>query len=559
MARKSKRLVAITQEPPKQEGIYNVAVYLRLSVEERKDIKKHGSIEYQKQICLNHLKNKSEMILYDIYIDDGETGTNFDRDAFQRMMFDVYNGKVNCIVVKDLSRFGREYIEMGDYVEKIFPLLGIRFIAVNDEVDNLVKPLDISVPIKNVINAMYAKDLSKKIASTFRMKQINGDYIGGTVPYGYLKSPENKNKFIVDPEAAEVIKLIFNLKLQKMGNVAICRRLFDLNIAPPSRYKYEKGIYKNKRYANAKYWNVQMVQKILMSEAYIGNMVQGKTKSHFFSGMPSERVKREDWIVVENTHEPIISREVFDEVQEIILNSIEKYAERSKNTKRSKSNNIFKGKVVCGDCGTKLKRSVSRTSKKIDYYFFCNTHSMFPTECDVTTINESVLKNVVFSSIKMQLSTLVSIEEALKKATQTPEIRKEMFSLTSRISESLANVAYLKESRVRLTKDYANQLLDEDDYEAVRTQFELDMQAELKRLEEYENKRSKFSKLLSSDKWVYDLKKYTSEKKLTAEMVDAFIDKIKVYSDKRIEIIWKYTESFAEYTSMLNGGEKLAG
>ena len=559
MARKSKRLVNISQESPIREGIYNVALYLRLSVEERKDIAKHGSIEYQKQIGLNYLQNKPEMKLYDIYIDDGETGTNFDRDGFQRMMFDVYNGKVNCIVVKDLSRFGREYIEMGDYVEKIFPLLGIRFIAVNDEVDNLVKPLDISVPIKNVINAMYAKDLSKKIASTARMKQINGEFTGGIAPYGYNKSTEEKNKFVIDPEAAEVVKKIFEMKLQKMSTVAICRRLFDLNIMPPSRYNYERGIFKNKKFATAVYWSPNIIQKILTSEMYIGNMVQGKRKSHFYNGMPAERVKREDWIVVENTHEPIISREVFDEVQKIIQEGATKYADRVKNFKRSKNNNIFKGKVVCGDCGTKLKRSGFRTKKGFDYYYSCNVHSVYPTECNVTSIKDSILKNLVFTSIKMQLSSLVSIEETLNKASQTPEVRKEMFSLTSRISESLANVAYLKESRVRLTKDYANQLLDEEEYEAVRTQFEFDMQAELKRLEEYENMRNKFSKLLSSDKWVSDLKKYTSAKKLTAEMVDAFVDKIKVHADKRIEIVWKYTESFAEYATAINGGVKLAG
>lgn len=179
MARKSKRQPNLTEMPPKLSGAYNVGVYVRLSIEEKRDRKDSDSIEYQKQICLEYLKDKPDMEIYDIYIDDGETGTNFERDDFQRMMYDIYNGKINCIVVKDLSRFGREYIEMGDYVEKVFPLLGIRFIAVNDRVDNEAAPLDISVPIKNVINSMYAKDLSKKSASALRLKQLNGEYIGG--------------------------------------------------------------------------------------------------------------------------------------------------------------------------------------------------------------------------------------------------------------------------------------------------------------------------------------------------------------------------------------------
>lgn len=182
------------------------------------------------------------MILYDSYIDDGETGTNFQREGFQKMMFDIYNGKINCIIVKDLSRFGREYIEAGDYIEKVFPLLGVRFIAINDGFDNMVSPLDISVPIKNVINALYAKDISKKIASAMRIKQIKGDFVGGVAPYGYVRSEEDKNKLIIDPEAAEVVKQIFDMRLKGFGTITICRKLFEMNIAPPSKYKYEKNI-----------------------------------------------------------------------------------------------------------------------------------------------------------------------------------------------------------------------------------------------------------------------------------------------------------------------------
>ena len=180
MARKSKRLPDLGTSKKELTTTYNVGIYLRISVEERGS-STSSSIEYQKQLCLDYIKNKQDMLLYNSYIDDGETGTNFQREGFQKMMFDIYNGKINCIIVKDLSRFGREYIEAGDYIEKVFPLLGVRFIAINDGFDNMVSPLDISVPIKNVINALYAKDISKKIASAMRMKQIKGDFVGGFV------------------------------------------------------------------------------------------------------------------------------------------------------------------------------------------------------------------------------------------------------------------------------------------------------------------------------------------------------------------------------------------
>ena len=555
MARKSKRQPRLTDIPPELLGVYNVGIYLRLSVEEKRDIKDSESIEYQKQICLDYLKDKPEMVLHDIYIDDGETGTNFERDDFQRMMYDIYNGKINCIVVKDLSRFGREYIEMGDYVEKVFPLLGIRFVAVNDRVDNEATPLDISVPIKNVINSMYAKDLSKKSASALRLKQLNGEYIGGPAPYGYLKSKEDKHILVVDPESAEVVKLIFKLKMRRMSNMSIARKLFEMGIPTPSKYKYEKGLVKNEKYAKCLHWSDSTVKQILYSEMYIGNMVQGKTKSHFFDGMPTEQVDRSDWIIKENTHQPIIPKEVFYAVQEILQEEKDKYNDNHKGSKSSEKTNIFKGIVVCGDCGHKAKR----LKNKKRFYYACKHHINYPTECSMTSINESVLKNIVMQSIKTQMSTVINLELAVQKALHSTEVRRKAVDLKNQTDQALANIIYIKSGRVRLTTDFAKGLLDETEYELAREQFEAELKRENDALESYNKARERFNKLLSAEKWIAELKKYTTVKKLSADMVKAFIKQIKIYPDKRIEIVWKYEECFSEHMSMLNGGEKLAG
>lgn len=555
MARKSKRQPNITNISPKISGSYNVGIYLRLSIEEKRDRKDSESIEYQKQICLAYLKDKPEMLLYDIYIDNGETGTNFERDSFQRMMYDIYNGKINCIVVKDLSRFGREYIEMGDYVEKVFPLLGIRFIAVNDRVDNEATPLDISVPIKNVINSMYAKDLSKKSASALRLKQLNGEYIGGPAPYGYLKSEEDKHNLVIDPEAAKVVKLIFKLKMQRMGNMSIARKLFEMGISTPSKYKYDKGLVKSERYAKCLYWNDSTVKKILQSEMYIGNMAQGKTKSHFFDGMPTERVDRKDWIVKENTHKAIIPKEVFYAVQEILQEEKNEYNKTHKGSKSSEGTNIFKGIVVCGDCGHKAKR----LKNKQNFYYACRHHIEYPTECGMTSINEDVLKNIVMQSIKTQMSTVLNFECAVNKALHATEVRHEAVNLKNQTDQALANIIYIKSGRVRLTTDFAKGLLDETEYELAREQFEAELQRENEKLELCNKTREKFNRLLSAKKWIAELKKHTAAKRLNAEIINAFINQIRIFPDKRIEIVWKYDECFSEYFSMLNGGEKFAG
>lgn len=554
MARKSKRQPGITNISPKISGIYNVGIYLRLSIEEKRDRKDSESIEYQKQICLEYLKDKSEMSIYDIYTDDGETGTNFERDGFQRMMYDIYNGKINCIVVKDLSRFGREYIEMGDYIEKVFPLLGIRFIAVNDRVDNEVAPLDISVPIKNVINSMYARDLSKKSASALRLKQLNGEFIGGPAPFGYVKSKEDKHILVVDPEAAEVVKLIFKMKMQHMSNMSIARKLFEMGIPTPSKYKYDKGLVRNDRYANMIYWREITVKNILGSEMYIGNMVQGKTKSHFFEGRPLEKVDEKDWIIKENTHEAIVPKEVFYAVKEILQEEKQRYETNHKHIKKKKGENVFKGIVVCGECGYKAKR----WKKGKHIYWLCSHHLNYPNECKMKSINENILKNIVMQAVKTQMSAVIDLEAAIQNALHGTEIKTEAADIKKQIDQALANIVYIKSNRVRMTADFAKGTLNEDEYEIVREQFESDLQKENEKLELYDKKRERFNKLLAVEKWVTELKRHTSTKKLSSEIVSAFIKQIKIYSDKRIEIVWKYEERFSEYQVLLDGGEKIA-
>lgn len=558
MARKSRRInqvnqvpQVITPEPSETMPKYNVAIYLRVSNEE--SARTVGTIEFQKQIALEYMKNRTDMILYDIYIDNGRTGTNFDREGFQQMMYDVYNGKVNCIIVKDLSRFGREYIGMGEYVDKIFPLLGIRFIAINDCVDNMVAPCDVTVPIKNVINALYAKDTSRKIASAFRTKQLNGEYTGGMGPYGYAVSEENKDKLVVDPEAANVVKMIFKWKLEGLGVVTICRMLVSMGIVPPAKYKYDRGIFKSKKYANMKYWSESMIVRILSNEVYTGNMVQGRTKRSLYNNIPLRRVDKEDWIIVENTHEAIVSKEDFNAVQEMMA----QYNRKPRVRKTNKKDNILKGLVVCGDCGYRMVRGDYKDREKgiPNYYFICRQHSVYPESCQTTSIKEDVLKSIVHQSIKMQIMTLSKIEESMLVASTAPETKHAMYSLTKQISETLSNIAYIKESRVRIATDFARQMIDEEEYNILRDQLAVELQNAAEKLEVLEHKRDKFNKLFSADRWISELKQYSSSKKLSAVMVNEFIKSIKVYPDKRIEIEWKHQDTIAEYLEILNGGE----
>lgn len=562
MARKSKRMIAAEQAVPLSGNIYNVAIYVRLSIEDKYYKNGTDSLATQEEMALEYLKDKADMKLYKVYSDNGETGSNFERQGFQDMMYDVYNGKVNCIIVKDLSRFGREYIEMGDYLEKIFPLIGVRFIAINDHYDNNVTSFDISVPIKNIINTLYAKDLSKKSAAALRIKQQNGEFIGTYASYGYMKSKEDKHKIVIDEETAPVVKMIFEWKAQGLGYASIGRKLYDMGIMPPCRYRYDKGILKDKRYSDIVFWSQRTLKTILENEVYIGNMVQGRRKSRFFDGMNEIRVDKQNWSVVKNTHEPIISQELFDKVQKQLAQTRERYFENlGKYDKVSNKENIFKTKVACGDCGTPLtryKNAGKENKKKIFYSYICPRHALYLNQCNFLSISEKDLKEIVMSSIKMQMSYLSDMEIMFLNIAGSKEVKKKQADLTRAISDSLANISYIRTSRIRIASDLAKGLICDEEFNTIKNEFDKQLRAETEKLDGIRKKRDKFDKIISAPKWISELKKYHDSKILTKDMVEAFIDKIIIYPDKRIEIMWTYSDNQSELMSLIRGGEEIA-
>lgn len=560
MARKSKRLAMYETKSPENKNIYNVAVYLRLSIDEKRDIKDSESLTNQKNIILDFIKDKPYMKVYDIYSDNGETGTNFERGEFQRMMYDIYNNKVNCIIVKDLSRFGREYIEAGDYLDRIFPLLGIRFIAINDNVDNYVSPLDVSVPIKNIVNAMYAKDISKKSSAALRIKQVKGDFIGGQAPYGYLMNPEDNHKIIIDPETAPIVKLIFEWKADGWSYQAICRKLHELNIMPPARYKYDRGIIKDKRFANSELWNTATIKSILTSETYIGNITQGKTKSCFLDGAGRKKLSKADWVIVEGTHKPIVSKELFYKAQNEVEKVCKNYIENTGKYHKIRNNNFFKGKIVCGECGSRLVRSavVDTKLEKAIYTYNCRKRRSFPDLCSLMPISEQILKNIVIQAIQTQIIQLCDFNKVVDIILKKDTVRIRRMEYARSMSDIISKIGDLKQKRISLTKEYARGVLNDEEYEKSKSEMDKQFYEERSNLGRIENARYNFDKILSTERWIDELKKHKDANYLTQEIVDAFVKQITVYKDKRIEIQWTYQEQSAEIISQLKGGTGIA-
>lgn len=315
----------LSQSYSEQTALYNVAIYARLSVEDNG--KNSDSIESQISYLEDYIAKDPTMRKAAVFIDNGFTGTNFMRPEFQRMIDTARLGKINCVVVKDLSRLGRNYVETGEFLEKVCPFIGLRFIAVNDNYDSeaLTSNSGLAASLSNIINDFYAKDISRKVFSALRTKMENGEYIGAWEKYGYLKDPDNKNRLIVNPETAPVVQQIFLWRSEGMSYMGINRKLNEMDIPSPGQYKADRGIVTNNNQKERKIlWNKHIVTDILKDITYIGHMAQRKTTQCLHKGISYSRVNEEDWVIAYNTHEPIIEQELFDKVQEINRAAAEK-------------------------------------------------------------------------------------------------------------------------------------------------------------------------------------------------------------------------------------------
>ena len=295
---------------------YKAAIYVRLSLEDsRKKIS--DSIGTQKAMLVNYLHTQPDMQLYDIYEDLNYTGTNFNRPAFMRMMEDIHAGLVNCVLVKDLSRFGRSFEEMGHYLERVFPSLQVRFVSVNDNYDSLTASLDersLMVPLKNLVNAVYARDISKKVRSGKRAKQQRGEFCGPFAPYGYIKEGSS---FLIDDEAAPIVGQIFAWLLEGLSDGSIAQKLNKMRILPPSRYRFEKGIAKAKKHEATQHWYRSTVKRISENPVYTGLLASGKYRSDSLRGGGVGVKSKDEWLVFENAHPAIIDSKTYNAVQRI--------------------------------------------------------------------------------------------------------------------------------------------------------------------------------------------------------------------------------------------------
>lgn len=531
---------------------YYAIAYYRLSREDRGK-NESDSIANQRMLVSAYLKNHPNIQLVTEAQDDGYTGTNFDRPGFRVVMEAIREKKVNCVIVKDLSRLGREYIEMGKYLEMIFPSFGIRFIAINDDVDSEKEndSDDIIIPVKNIMNESYCRKISKELRKQFRTQRENGEYMGAFVSYGYLKSVEDKHKIVIDEYAAEVVKGIFVLKMKGYSQDSIAEFLNKEQILPPAEYKKSIGInYKSgfSRSGTAK-WTAKTITRILTNPIYVGILEQGKR------GTPNYKVKemryrdKEDWVVVKEKHEPIIDELIFMIVQQIL----------QRDTRRTpSSDNVqpLSGIVVCGDCNRNMCIKYVTSGKKKFYYYVCRNFK-YEKSCTSHNFEKTKLETIVLNAINQQINLTVELRDLLEKVGMNNLVNLRVRKLDLLIAKKNQELDGYRDYRMNLYEALNDGLIEKDEYHRMRGKYNsLISEGEVVLEKLYKEREAELSGSTDNTSWIQAFIDYEGSTELTRELVVTLIDKIYIFEDKRVKIDFNYRNEFQYYQNLLQQNQE---
>ncbi len=548
MARASRKNLPLPEAPVAVAQIYRTALYARLSVEDNG--KEQGnSLENQLALLEQYVAGQPFLQNTAVFIDNGFTGTDFHRPQWTRLLQEVKQGNIDCIVVKDLSRLGRNYIETGDFIEKICPFLNLRLIAVNDHYDtaDLDAGAELGASLKNIMNDYYAKDISRKSASALKAKRCKGDYIGNYAPHGYLKDPDNKNKLIIDPESASVIQYIFQCRSTGDGISTITRKLNDQDIPSPGRLRYQRGIAtNNNQKGKALLWNRHVTTDILKNVAYIGHLAQGRSSSAYHRGIPFHWVDATDWDVVENTHPPIISMELWEQVQAVNqCRSTEHRKNYGKYDHLPKAINPYGKKLVCAECGRALKlvRSIARGGKKAYFHYKCSTQIEHGT-CTKNSIPQMELDNAIFASLQLQIQLFLEKQSLVQRLLREKRQKPQPFAT------EISNLEQtLKRKQNLCTSIYTDQkegLLTMEEYLFAKETYQKEIQQLQQQLAEKRAVANISSQTaFGTARLAKTLEEYSMAEVLSSSMVEALVEQITVTAEQTIDLQFRYDNEFA--------------
>lgn len=557
MARKSRKTTPavepVVEAAPLQ--IFPTAIYARLSVENSGKSENVDVIANQIEICKSYIADRPYLSLVDTYIDNGHTGTVFDRPEFNRLMTDIKSGRIKCLVVRDLSRFGRDYIETGTYLERIFPQIGLRFIAIKENYDNFDTDgsnESLMIPLQNMINALYSKDISRKVSTALKAQMEQGTFQKRNLPYGYRWNEEHTN-MVIDEETASYVRLIFQRKIEGWSMPMILDELDRLG-APNTELRKRQNGTRTGDGCSCKGWHKSTVYGILTNPHYVGDTVLGRSMVAIYKGIKSHNVKdKDEWIVFPNTHEAIISREDFQKVQDI-MNA----ASEARQTKMQKSEeiratliNLFDGKIFCADCGKRMYFHRKKVDKRKDggwYAFYeCSTYVGRRYEhCTAHYIRQDRLERDVLAAIQLQVKAALDYDKLLDKLRGSEgekNIRDKQNALITSLNLKLSGVS---KKRTRLYEDFAEGILDEEEYTFAKKSYDEQFADLSRRLDEAVQRRSRFNEAMSVDnKWITLMKSVSTATQLSQELVDESVELVKIHEDGAVELVMKYGDIYA--------------
>lgn len=533
--------------------IYRAAIYVRLSKEDGDKVES-DSIVNQKDLIRAYLKDKPDIEVCSVRVDDGFSGANFDRPAFKLMLADIREGRIDCVIVKDLSRFGRNFVEAGRFLGQEFPLYGVRFIAINDGYDSLQKKSssdDLVIPFKNLVNDAYCRDISVKIRSQLEVKRRKGDFIGSFAVYGYLKDPDDRHRLVIDDYAAGIVRDVFRWKLEGLSQQKIAERLDENGVLSPMEYKRYCGTkYKSGFQINLKAkWTAVAVGRILKNEFYIGTLVQGKRSS------PSHKIKKltekpqNEWVRIENNHEAIVDREIFDTANRLL----------TKDTRIAPQETavyLFSGLLFCGDCKSTMVRNANCRNGKTYVYYMCGSNRN-KRGCTSHRIKDTVLEKAVFLSVKQHIGNIINVERVFKYMDTVPFRKLSARKTNLQLEQKTEEVERYRRYKAVLFESKADGLIEKDEYFEMKAQY--DQQLATAEKEKLQLERKLETAAYSVDNecgWMDTFRQYQNITELTRAVVVTLIDHIIVHEGNRLEIAFRYQYDYDRALEAVNFAEK---
>lgn len=534
--------------------MYRAADYLRLSQEDGDSSfsakkQESNSISSQRELIQGYVAKCPDIELVAEFTDDGYTGTNFDRPGFKQMMEAVERGEINCIIVKDLSRFGREYIDAGQYIEKLFPQKGVRFIAINDNYDSLTSNSagdGLIVPFKNLINDSYSRDISIKVRSSLEAKRRQGEFIANFAVYGYQRDPSDKNRLVVDEEAATTVRDIFRWKIEGISPVKIAAKLNDMGILCPAAYKKAHGSRYTTSFQSGRQarWSPVSVIRILTNEVYCGVLVQGRRTTTNYKVKKVIRKDEGDWTRIEGTHEAIIDHAQFNLVQRLMN-------EDNRSAPGADTVHPLSGRVFCGDCETLAKRKVVAGAEKNYVYYNCPNGKKGGT-CTSRTISEEALEAAVLATLQAQIKIILDMDETLARIDALAWEKREVRKLDAAISVQQEKIEKSNTLKMNAYEDFRDGLIGKEELAQIKEEFSRRIEQAQGCIQTLRSRKAELQEGLDNEQgWLSQFRQYRNIPALTRAVVVNLVDRILLYPDKQIKVELRHRDQISHVLEFL--------